>query len=854
MKNFKIYSSVSMRKFVCFALLSVLAATLLWRAGAALAQKDAGDSLNAAQIEQSRIFSEFDEWAKNYAGGGFSSGSEFVKAGAELAAKRRALFKTLIRTNPRAAIEKAVSEETRKGLPFEITQFLEKQISARGDFNVYAIDGFDSATHQVEREFVTGGARFEAFVYGRKRLMTTKLDIALRGIVLDNLMAVDENSVRKIEPSNAGFEKNKIAAEVGGKTVYFDDESKFDEYVRDLTTWETKIAPSRNAVSPWTEGSKTLLFIRIDFPDRPGEPTDRFNQPLTEGAAQNLIDGVVNQFYINNSYSKTSLRATVTPVVRMPQPQTAYPRESLYNLVTDARNAARAAGFETNNFNLDMVAYSYTELHAFSGISPIANKGALLNGSFTFKVATHELGHAYGLMHANLWRTSDGTPTGEGLNIEYGDDFDMMGRGATQETHFNASYKRNLEWLKEENVQNVTQNGVYRVYAHDTTAPEPQGFRALKIRKDGLKDYWVEFRQQFPNLPNLTDGALIRWDSEFDGWRRTQLLDMNPTTQSLTDAALIVGQSFTDAASGIKITVLGKGATVPESLDIKVEFNFSIINGAPFDFDGDAKTDISIFRPTNGEWWYLRSSDNQNRAFQFGNSADKITAADFTGDGKTDIAFWRPANGNWFVLRSEDNSFYSFPFGASGDVPIAADFDGDDKADTAVFRPSTATWFINKSSGGTTIQQFGANGDSPVVSDYDGDARADIAVFRPSSGEWWIQKSSNNQTIAFQFGDGADTPVPADYTGDGKTDVAVWRPSNGNWYVLRSENQSFYAAPFGTSGDIPAAGDYDGDGRADFAVFRPTDANWYLSRSQSGFIAVGFGANGDVPVPARINP
>ena len=32
------------------------------------------------------------------------------------------------------------------------------------------------------------------------------------------------------------------------------------------------------------------------------------------------------------------------------------------------------------------------------------------------------------------------------------------------------------------------------------------------------------------------------------------------------------------------------------------------IRRAPFDFDGDMKTDISIFRPAPAEWWYLRSS------------------------------------------------------------------------------------------------------------------------------------------------------------------------------------------------------------------------------------------------------
>jgi len=278
--------------------------------------------------------------------------------------------------------------------------------------------------------------------------------------------------------------------------------------------------------------------------------------------------------------------------------------------------------------------------------------------------------------------------------------------------------------------------------------------------------------------------------------------------------------------------------------------NCSPLPAAPrfFDFDGDGKTDISIFRPGPGEWWYLRSSDGTNAAAQFGTSSDIITPADLTGDGKTDIAFFRPATGFWYVLRSEDLSFYAFPFGTNGDVPVPADYDADGRADAAVYRPSTSTWYIINSGGGTVITAFGLAGDVPVAADYDGDGKADVAIFRPSSGEWWLNRSTAG-LIAYRFGQSGDRTTAGDLTGDGKADVAFWRPSTGEWYALRSENSTFYAFPFGTNGDIPAPGDYDGDGKMDAAVFRPSTSTWYANRSTAGVLIQQFGQTGDLAVP-----
>jgi hypothetical protein len=101
-------------------------------------------------------------------------------------------------------------------------------------------------------------------------------------------------------------------------------------------------------------------------------------------------------------------------------------------------------------------------------------------------------------------------------------------------------------------------------------------------------------------------------------------------------------------------------------------------------------------------------------AYQFGLTGDKAVPGDYTGDGKADVAVFRPTNGNWFVLRSEDNSFFATQFGTTGDVAVQGDYDGDGKFDLGVFRPSANTWYLNRSTSGILIAGYGASGDLPV--------------------------------------------------------------------------------------------------------------------------------------------
>ena len=209
----------------------------------------------------------------------------------------------------------------------------------------------------------------------------------------------------------------------------------------------------------------------------------------------------------------------------------------------------------------------------------------------------------------------------------------------------------------------------------------------------------------------------------------------------------------------------------------------------PQDYDGDGRTDVTVYRSSTGEWLTLRSSTQTATGWWWGAPAlqDQPVPADYDGDGRADIAVYRRSTGEWFFRRTSDNVSVRHHWGSPiyGDLPVPADYDGDGQTDMAIYRQATGVWVILRSSAGYMVDSWGSPdyADVPVPGDYDGDGKADVAVYRSTTGEWFVHRSTNGALFRWTWGDPAqgDVPVPADFDGDSVLDMSVYRTSTGEW-------------------------------------------------------------------------
>ncbi len=330
----------------------------------------------------------------------------------------------------------------------------------------------------------------------------------------------------------------------------------------------------------------------------------------------------------------------------------------------------------------------------------------------------------------------------------------------------------------------------------------------------------------------------------------TLFFRITSTTLSGTDPAGTLVQDFLSGSGTLTLNQ----SLLPDNKINELTFTNGFGDAPPLpkgprlDFDGDRTSDIAIFRPSNGNW-YFSDSGLGKVSLHFGMAGDIPVPGDYYGYERALPAVYR--GGTWFFSDFFENGYSATNFGLPTDIPQPGDYDGDGADDIAVFRPSDGTWYINQSFDGFKVVKFGMSGDRPVAADFDGDGRMDPAVYR--NGTWYILASTEGFS-AVQFGLPSDIPVPAPYQGYGygpAADIAVYR--DGTWYIRRSWGEGgLEVVQFGNATDSPVPADYDGDGNTDVAVYRSSENRWYVRRSayqdsQPGrFYSIQFGEPGDV--------
>ncbi len=329
------------------------------------------------------------------------------------------------------------------------------------------------------------------------------------------------------------------------------------------------------------------------------------------------------------------------------------------------------------------------------------------------------------------------------------------------------------------------------------------------------------------------------------------------------------------------------------------------------DYDGDGKKDIFFYRPGRGAAWLARSNGNGSfttvyavgddgsaapngiAGYDLLSTADQVLVFDYNGDKKDDLFLYRPGRGAAWVARSNgDGSFTAVyavgdngpaaPNGIAGydllssnDQVLAFDYDGDKKDDLFLYRPGRGAAWVARSLGDGRFSAAYAVGDDGaaapngiagfdllstndrvVAFDHNGDGRKDLFLYRPGQGAAYVAQSNPDGTFAAAYAVGdngsappngiggydllstADQVIAFDHDGDRKEDLFLYRPGTGAAWVARSAGNGTFTAvyavgdngkalPNGIAGydmlspdDRALPLDFDGDGRIDLFTWR----------------------------------
>jgi uncharacterized repeat protein (TIGR01451 family)/uncharacterized delta-60 repeat protein len=624
-------------------------------------------------VSVSDAISRFEDWAAKFVATDAAGRRTMMSVGETLAQERAAEMARLIRANPEEAIRRSLPYGLRKDLPQELLAQIEQPLSTRGDFRpVVSCDGcvrHRGAAHdgcdqpqagrtreaKTTYESIVGKTTYKTFTYGDRLRQPAHGGSFLHGVAIrdgasgDHLLALNGSPVRMVNDPveeadlvkeghvhlDAGCPACKLPVGAGSRLTIMQFAEKYLAFcdpahagrLRDsMTTAHGVLWASGGsvAVNPpdvlipdngsGTQGIKKLLYIRVNFADDP-------ISPQSDDAAQATVKAN-NKYFNDASYNTVWWESTVTPVITLPQRRNYY-GENPGALLGDAAAGAAALGFFTQDYySPHYVLHTSMPQYLFGGLS-----SGILNGSPG--AISHELGHNFGLPHANFLQPEGRAPgpvqpravppapnpppypidpdsiighndinapyiiglATDEPSLEYGNPYEVMGSGGG---HFSAMFKNFMNWLPDFFIKNVTESTTNRIYAFDTPRIVDGRLYAIRIQKDLAdrgREYWLTHRQGTDGNPWFSNGIEVDWNlggSSMNGFHllgNNVLIDTTPDSTYLReDAALIVGRTLNDPSGAVYITPVASGGGPDPSdkwIDVVVQRGLFLDNQTP---------------------------------------------------------------------------------------------------------------------------------------------------------------------------------------------------------------------------------------------------------------------------------
>lgn len=443
----------------------------------------------------------------------------------EISKERKEKLISLMRENPKKALEIVIDEQVRDNLPLEVQGNIEEKVEQEGTLNVMHTDDFENPENSKYFYYLVDENFNKVNIYPSENLnLISNTQVRLKGYQLENNLLTEANQENLQVLSSPEIAEDNL-------------------------------------------GEQKTIVILMNWIDEKGI----LHSGITKEEAEKAVFQEANDYFKENSYGKAWLTGKVVGPYQT--------KEKCSEL-----EAIKLADPDVYFPNYDRIIIFYpfylrqNGICGFDGVSDIGKKIFTVDGknikvSYSLNlrkdlwVVGHELGHQFGEGHSDLLDCSNiGYFNIDKCNvIEYGDPFDIMGNVGTRNRgltpHLNAYHKRGIGWIsKEDSV--ITTNGEYSLTPIELSSYGAYGIKLIKIPITSNPSiifwdetsYYLEYRQPIGFDNNINDdlykGVLFHVAHSIEGLGRSSYI-YYPNSITIKE-----GETFNDGLYNVSIKVL----------------------------------------------------------------------------------------------------------------------------------------------------------------------------------------------------------------------------------------------------------------------------------------------------------